>query len=103
MKNTLLFLFIIISVGLYSCKEKGEKLPERPKPKEENKPVTLEAQPFGINLSGAEFGPVNIPGVHNRDYTYPTTAELDYFKSKGLTLIRFPFKWERIQRELKGP
>ncbi|MFN3405370.1 MAG: hypothetical protein ACK40G_14825 [Cytophagaceae bacterium] len=47
--------------------------------------------PFGVNLSGAEFGSV-FPGTYNSHYTYPTVAELDYFKSKGLTLIRLPFK-----------
>lgn len=56
--------------------------------------------PFGVNLSGAEFG--NVPGVLNSDYGYPTLNELKYFKSKGLSLVRFPFKWERIQRELNG-
>ncbi|WP_082893440.1 cellulase family glycosylhydrolase [Rufibacter ruber] len=57
--------------------------------------------PFGVNLAGAEFGS-NMPGVVNTDYTYPTIPELDYFKSKGLTLIRLPFKWERIQLTLGG-
>lgn len=55
------------------------------------------AQPFGVNLAGAEFGAV--PGI---DYSYPTIAELDYFKSKGLKLFRLPFKWERIQPTLNG-
>ncbi|MGV3546806.1 MAG: cellulase family glycosylhydrolase [Pedobacter sp.] len=55
------------------------------------------AQPFGVNLAGAEFG--DIPG---NDYSYPTIAELDYFKSKGLKLFRLPFKWERIQPALNG-
>lgn len=55
------------------------------------------AQPFGVNLAGAEFGAV--PGV---DYSYPTEAELDYFKSKGLKLVRLPFKWERVQPTLNG-
>jgi endoglucanase len=27
---------------------------------------------------------------------------LDYLKGKGMNLIRFPFRWERIQRELNG-
>jgi endoglucanase len=57
--------------------------------------------PFGVNLSGAEFGE-NFPGKYNADYTYPNAEELDYYKSKGLTLIRLPFKWERIQPELGG-
>lgn len=55
--------------------------------------------PFGVNLAGAEFAHQKTPGVYNRDYTYPTAAELDYFKSKGLTLFRLPFLWERIQHE----
>lgn len=59
--------------------------------------------PFGVNLAGAEFAHQKTPGVYNRDYTYPTVAELDYFKSKGLTLFRLPFLWERIQHELDGP
>lgn len=58
--------------------------------------------PFGVNLAGAEFGYV-FPGVYNTNYTYPTAAELDYYKLKGLNLIRLPFKWERIQPVLNGP
>lgn len=58
-------------------------------------------QPFGLNLASACFGK-NHPGVYNRDYTYPTAANLDYMKSKGLTLARLCFTWERIQPELYG-
>lgn len=54
-------------------------------------------KPFGVNLAGAEFGSPNFPGTYNTDYTYPTADELDYYKSKGLNLIRMPFSWERIQ------
>ncbi|NGM65951.1 cellulase family glycosylhydrolase [Sphingobacterium sp. SGR-19] len=67
-----------------------------------NMPDRNEA-PFGVNLAGAEFAHQKTPGVYNRDYTYPTIAELDYFKSKGLTLFRLPFLWERLQHELDGP
>lgn len=60
--------------------------------------------PFGVNLAGAEFGHGSkMPGEVNRDYFYPTTADLDYWQSKGLTLLRVPFKWERIQHEAFGP
>jgi endoglucanase len=52
--------------------------------------------PFGVNLAGAEFGE-KMPGAFGEDYTYPTAGDLDYFKAKGLTLVRLPFKWERIQ------
>ncbi len=57
----------------------------------------------GVNLAGAEFGESKLPGTYGVDYTYPTAAELDYYQSKGLTLIRLPFRWERLQRGLYGP
>lgn len=56
---------------------------------------------FGVNLSGAEFGGI-YPGVDGTHYGYPTYKDLDYFKKKGLNLIRFPFRWERIQRVMNG-
>lgn len=52
--------------------------------------------PFGVNLAGAEFA----KGTQNYGYPYP--EELDYYKSKGLSLIRLPFRWDRIQPELNG-
>jgi endoglucanase len=52
---------------------------------------------LGVNLAGAEFGS-NVPGVFGTDYTYPTHAEIDYYASKGLGVIRLPFLWERLQR-----
>lgn len=58
--------------------------------------------PFGINLAGAEFAHDKIPGIYGKNYIYPTTDELDYFKSKGLTLFRVPFLWERLQPVLGG-
>lgn len=57
---------------------------------------------FGVNLSGGEFSNY-YPGLYGSNYAYPTDKDLDYFKSKNLKLIRFPFRWERIQRELGGP
>jgi endoglucanase len=41
-------------------------------------------------------------GIFGKDYFYPGIQELDYWKAKGLTLIRLPFKWERIQHQLNG-
>jgi endoglucanase len=58
-------------------------------------------KPYGVNLAGAEFGE-NMPGIFGQDYTYPTANELDYYQSKGLKLVRLPFKWERIQHNLNG-
>lgn len=58
--------------------------------------------PFGTNLAAAEFAHSKSPGVYDKDYTYPTVAELDYFAAKGFGLFRLPFLWERIQHELNG-
>lgn len=52
----------------------------------------------GVNLAGAEFGHNNLPGTYNSHYTYPTQAEVDYFRNKGMNIIRLPFRWERLQR-----
>ena len=56
---------------------------------------------FGVNMSGAEFASV-YPGVDGTHYGYPSREDLEYFKKKGFNLIRFPFRWERIQPVLKG-
>lgn len=56
----------------------------------------------GVNLAGMEFAPTAIPGVVGTSYFVPTAAEFDYYKAKGLTLMRVPFLWERIQPALGG-
>jgi len=58
-------------------------------------------QMFGVNLSGGAFGS-NIPGTYGTDYIYPGAADFDYYNGKGLTLIRLPFRWERIQHSLNA-
>lgn len=55
----------------------------------------------GVNIAGGEFG-AKLPGVVNIDYTYPTKAEIDYYANLGFTVIRVPFKWERLQPKLYG-
>jgi endoglucanase len=52
----------------------------------------------GVNLAGADFGEGNLPGTYNVHYTYPTTAEVDYFVDKGMNTFRLPFRWERMQQ-----
>ena len=88
MKN-IYYILILCCLCLFSC---------------DSRPDTKSSLPFGVNLAGAEFFHKKMDGVgqFGIDYHYPTTRELDYWKSKGLTLIRLPFKWERIQRELYG-
>eukprot|EP00727_Mastigamoeba_balamuthi_P008263 m51a1_g4059 putative endoglucanase precursor (endo- -beta-glucanase) (916) ;mRNA; f:720223-731819 len=54
----------------------------------------------GVSLASAEFGN-DMPGTYNKDYTYPTKEEVDYFVSnRGMNLLRIPFRWERLQRTL---
>jgi len=51
----------------------------------------------GVNLAGADFGETVLPGTYNTNYTYPTSAEVDYFLAKGMNTFRIPFRWERLQ------
>jgi Ca2+-binding RTX toxin-like protein len=57
---------------------------------------------LGVNLAGAEFG-WNVPGVFGTDYTYPTHTEIDYYAAKGMSVVRLPFLWERVQHSEQGP
>lgn len=49
---------------------------------------------FGVTVSGPEF--------QNAMYTDGSYKGYQYFHSKGLTMIRIPFKWERLQPTLQG-
>lgn len=53
----------------------------------------------GVSLAGAEFGTA-YPGIYEKDYIYPTQAEVDYFKGKSMNTVRMPFSWERLQPTL---
>jgi endoglucanase len=55
----------------------------------------------GVNLSGAESG--TLPGRYGFDYIYPSAKSLDHFARAGMTVIRLPFRWERLQPHLEGP
>ena len=61
-----------------------------------------QVQLFGVNLSGAEFGD-GYELNYGTDYVYPSPEFLNYYHSRGLKLIRLPFKWERVQYDLNGP
>lgn len=62
-------------------------------------------QPFltGVNVAGAEFNLKNLPGTPYKDYTYPLPVDLAFFAHQGANIIRFPFRWERLQPKLNGP
>ena len=54
----------------------------------------------GINLAGPEFSSEKLPGKIDRDYWFPTTHQLMYYKKHGFNSIRLPVKWPRLQRSL---
>ncbi len=57
----------------------------------------------GVNMAGAEFNPLRLPGKLHKDYTYPSAGDLRYFAEQGANTIRLPFRWERVQRTPGGP
>jgi len=63
-------------------------------------PARAETCLRGVNLSGAEFG--DAPGKVDTDYTYPGEAAIQRLGKLGASAIRLPFRWERIQPDLKG-
>ncbi|MCW3796724.1 cellulase family glycosylhydrolase [Sphingomonas sp. BN140010] len=56
---------------------------------------------IGLNISGGEFNGTG--GSPDNGYHYPTLAELQYYNSKGVDLVRIPVGWERLQSALDGP
>lgn len=52
----------------------------------------------GVNLAGAEFGDVG--GMHGTAYRYPADEELDDLARRGFSVVRLPFRWERLQPRL---
>jgi len=56
-----------------------------------------------INVAGAEFSSGAIPGKNGTNYFFPDKTYFAKWKDRGITLIRFPLKWERLQPKLYGP
>lgn len=58
---------------------------------------------YGVNRSGGEFGADKLPGVLDTNYIYPTNPEeFKAFAAAGMSLVRIPFLWERVQSEKNG-
>jgi endoglucanase len=55
-----------------------------------------------INVSGAESSEGVFPGELNRHYFFPSEQYFARWKAKGITSVRFPVKWERLQPVLGG-
>ncbi|MHB8573586.1 MAG: glycoside hydrolase family 5 protein [Candidatus Dormibacteria bacterium] len=43
------------------------------------------------------------PGTYGVDYSYLSLASYRYLASRGVTVVRIPFRWERIQPTPGGP
>lgn len=62
--------------------------------------TTLDVEDIrGVNLSGAEWG----KNSDSDTQYWPSTEELDYFKSKGMNSVRLMLSWEQLQPKLNGP
>lgn len=67
----------------------------------------------GINVAGGEFAaPSNAstssfsnknPGIYGVDYHYDSAETFHYLASRGVRMVRIPFRWERLQPRLSGP
>jgi endoglucanase len=58
----------------------------------------------GVNLSGGQYGKQGgAVGIYGTDYIYPSTAELDYYATRDMNVIRLPFRLERVQPVQNGP
>lgn len=58
---------------------------------------------LGVNLAGAEFSSKKLPGTLFKDYLYPSQQDLRYFRQAGMNVVRVPFRWERLQRQINTP
>jgi endoglucanase len=60
----------------------------------------------GVSLAGAEFGTQSAvfcnesPGIHRQHYSYSHETTVQTFCEKGVTLLRVPVRWERLQPRL---
>jgi len=75
--------------------------PTTPPVSGKRKQLPFDLNLMGINLASPCFGS-NVPGTFNKDYTYPNRDHFKKYADMGMNLVRLPFKWERMQRELNG-
>ena len=83
--------------------------------KPQSQAVIFEAHPTtknykrGINVSCGEQSSDSSStftnrdvGTYDADYWYASRSTYNYLYSRGVHIIRMPFRWERLQRTLKG-
>jgi len=74
---------------------------------------TTPSRQRGVNVAGAEFAAPSVEpksgfsntnrGTYERDYHYDGQGTFAYLASRGVKLVRLPFRWERIAPRLGGP
>jgi endoglucanase len=57
----------------------------------------------GVNIDGGELNSSDAVDTLHTDYIYPSKAEIDYFASKGLKIIRVPFELSRLELSPGAP
>lgn len=55
---------------------------------------------WGVTGTGVSASP--FPGTYGVDWKYPSAGSIAYLASRGITTIRLPFTWERIQPTRHG-
>lgn len=91
--------------GLKDSIQKITDAPSRPRDGSDHENLedgltTLDVEDIrGVNLSGAEWG----KNSDSDTQYWPSTEELDYFKSKGMNSVRLMLSWEQLQPKLNGP
>ena len=64
----------------------------------------VRATPFsGVNLATGGFANDRLPGRYGFDYVYPDRRIAAPFIAAGMTVVRLPVLWERVQRARGGP
>lgn len=56
----------------------------------------------GINIMDLGISSSALPGIYGTNYTKPSLTALQTLKGRGLSVVRIPFLWERIQPTLGG-
>ncbi len=65
-------------------------------------PALAKIDLIGINVAGAEFTSGELPGKHGTHFFFPPEDYFERWQERGIRMIRFPIKWERLQPALKG-
>lgn len=96
---TIWTVLALMCFGLTACSSSNDDAGQGGSGGESSTVARLAEPYFGVNMSGAEFAAV-YPGIDGQHYGYPGKADIEYFANKGFKLIRFPFRWERVQRTI---